>query len=165
MKVSLNAQAWWYHILSGGNKRFIAHTVKFPADSWAGFPRNPKRLENQGKKMDWGFLLWSGAGEGTLVNEEEELTVSFSASPERDKRQREKSNTEKIFAKARWWSWALLDLVSARANLRRTNSVYPFREHVERTRFCIGQGWIGEVMQEVGVFVMGNLKIFTVPEL
>lgn len=125
---------------------------------------NPKWLENQGKKMNWGFLLWSGAGEGTRVNEEG-LTVSFSASPERDKRQREKSDTEKILAKARWWSWALLDLVSARANLRRTNSMYPFREHVERTRFCIGQGWIGEVMQEVGVLVMGNLNTFTVLEL
>lgn len=43
--------------------------------------------------------------------------------------------------------------------------MYPFREHVERTRFCIGQGWIGEVMQEVGVLVMGNLNTFTVLEL
>lgn len=135
MKVSLNAHAWRYHILSGGNKRVIAHTVKFPAEAGQASQENPKWLENQGKEMGWGFLLWLGAGAGTPVNEEEEPMVSFSASPDRDKRQREKNDTAKMLPKARWWSWALLDLVSARANLRRTNCMYPFREHVERKGF------------------------------
>lgn len=38
--------------------------------------------------------------------------------------------------------------------------MYPFREHVERTRFCIGQEWIGEVMQEVEGACDGQPKYF-----
>lgn len=93
------------------------------------------------------------------MNEEEEPMVSFSASPDRDKGQREKSDTAKTLAKVRRWSWALLDLVSARANLRRTNCMYPFREHVERT----GMGWGSDAGG--GGACDGQPNTFTVLEL